>query len=271
MKRPSYLRGLVEESEHVARGTKVLKIRLEEELEASPGQFFMVWVPRIGEIPLSVADLEKDELTFVIAKVGRVTSYISEEVKRGSEIFLRGPYGRAFSKPSGRALMVAGGRGLTPLYFLSKEIRRKKGEVDVLLGFRSREDVFFTREFEELCEVEVATEDGSLGFKGTVLELARGKLNEGKYEIVYTCGKEAMMFSLLGEVRRRGLRFEASLERIMRCAIGICGSCVLDPLGLRVCKDGPVFNGETLSKLTDFGRYWRLASGEKTRIDRPSD
>jgi dihydroorotate dehydrogenase electron transfer subunit len=70
-----------------------------------------------------------------------------------------------------------------------------------------------------------------------------------------------MIAAVLELARSKGVPFEASLERYMRCAVGVCGSCVLEPLGLRVCRDGPVFSGEVLSRVEDLGRWWRDADG----------
>jgi len=232
--------------------------------EARPGQFVMLWDPGVGEIPLSVAGV-REGLRLVVARRGRVTSHLHGILGPGSRVHLRGPYGRGFSFDGvRRALIVGGGYGVAPLLYLAERLSERGAELDVLLGFRTGDDVMYVEEFGRLASsVSVATEDGSYGVRGLVTDLLPG---EADYDAVYTCGREAMMVKVVRWCLGRGLRVEASLERLVRCGIGICGSCALEPLGLRVCSDGPVFEGRTLAMLEDFGRYWRGPSGVRVEI-----
>jgi len=264
-----YRAARVVEVAKLTESVKLYRVRLAEPFEASPGQFVMLWIPGVGEIPLSVANMEGNELWLVIAKKGRVTSFIHENVKAGSKAFLRGPLGRGFSlreRPTA-CLLVAGGYGLAPLYFLAKKLSERGVICDALLGFKTSKDVFFTEEFGRICRrVFVSTEDGSYGFKGLVTDLIGSSVKIGDYSAVYTTGKEQMMKRVVEACLREGIYVEASLERLVRCGVGLCGACSLDPLGLRVCKDGPVFEGSVLKRLTDFGRYWRDESGRKIAL-----
>lgn len=218
----------------------------------------------MGEVPMSVADYEDDVLTMYITRRGRVTGYLHDHAKTGFKLFVRGPYGRGFSTiERGRALLVGGGTGTAPLHFLAKRLSEKRVECVAALGFKSAERVILYDEMSDLCIVELATDDGSRGFRGPAHELAEKLLGETRFDAIYACGPEPMIAALLELSKSNRVPFEASLERYMRCAVGVCGSCVLEPLGLRVCRDGPVFSGEILSQIEDLNRWWRDADGRR--------
>ncbi len=243
---------------------RVKKIVLEGNIGANPGQYVMIWVPKIGEIPVSVARELSNEIWFLIAKVGRVSSAI-HSLRIGDRLWIRGPYGKGFSLPSsGRVAMVGGGYGIAPLLFLAERIREARdAEVRFYAGFRTREEVLLEDLLGEIAdELVISTDDGSYGLKGFITE----HVNFDWPHTIYTAGPEPMMVRVVGEALKRGIRVEASLERLIRCAVGVCGACSLDPTGLLVCRDGPVFDGDTLAKTRDFGRYWRDFSGRKVPL-----
>ncbi|MCC6039989.1 MAG: dihydroorotate dehydrogenase electron transfer subunit [Thermofilum sp.] len=244
---------------------QVLELLLEVELpDPSPGQFVMLWVPRVGEVPMSVADYEGGVLRLFITRRGVVTGYIHENARPGLALFVRGPYGRGFTMPrGGRVLLVGGGTGTAPLYFLAKRAGLSSAGCTAAVGFKSSRHVILVDELRKYCDVRVATDDGSLGHHGPVHELAAALLSGERYDRVYACGPEQMIVEVLRLLEGREEALEASLERYMRCAVGVCGSCVLDPLGLRVCRDGPVFSGAVLRRLHDLGRWWREPDGRK--------
>ncbi|MEM0377426.1 MAG: dihydroorotate dehydrogenase electron transfer subunit [Thermofilum sp.] len=245
---------------------QVMELKVEVDLpQPTPGQFVMLWVPGVGEVPMSIADYEEGLLRLFITKRGLVTSYIHERAKPGWEVFVRGPYGRGFTIPAGgRVLLVGGGTGAAPLHFLAKLARG--AECVAALGFKSSKHVLLLEDIGKYCRVHVATDDGSAGFAGPVHKLAESLLASESFSKLYTCGPEPMIAELLRLAEEAGIPLEASLERCMRCAVGVCGSCVLDPLGLRVCRDGPVFDGDTLRGVWDLGRWWRGADGSKVPL-----
>jgi len=261
--RAGHAKGVVVGARLAAR--QVLELKLEVSLRTpKPGQFVMLWVPGVGEVPMSVADYEGGILTMYITRRGRVTSHLHDHARVGIKLFVRGPYGRDFSPiERGRALLVGGGTGAAPLYFLAKRLRERGVECVAVLGFKSADHAILLSEMSKLCRVEVATDNGSMGFSGPAHELAARLLNEELFHIVYACGPEPMIAAVLELARSSGVPLEASLERYMRCAVGVCGSCALEPLGLRVCRDGPVFSGEVLSQVEDLGRWWRDADGRR--------
>jgi len=115
------------------------------------------------------------------------------------------------------------------------------------------------------AEIIATTEDGSYGLKGIVTDQAEKKLAKERFDMIYACGPEQMMHRMFILAELYGAPLQASLERIMRCAIGLCGSCVIG--GFRVCKDGPVLTSEQLRTVKDeFGKFKLDLKGRKISI-----
>jgi dihydroorotate dehydrogenase electron transfer subunit len=110
----------------------------------------------------------------------------------------------------------------------------------------------------------VSTDDGSFGYHGFASDLAKKILEKERFDQIITCGPEKMMKKILELGLEYKIPVQASLERHMKCGIGICDSCAID--GWHVCKDGPVFDNKKLGKMKDFGRFKRDASGRRVRI-----
>jgi len=233
--------------------------------QSEPGQFVMVWDPGIDEIPISIADASPDgEIEVAIADAGDCTHSLHQK-HEGDLIGLRGPYGRGFSIDGERICMVAGGYGAAPLKFAAKRAKELGKHVVVLEGARSSAELLYVKEFERIgCEVRIATEDGSEGYKGLITDLLEEMQASGeKFEQVLTCGPELMMRRVCEITRSERIPTQVSVERIVKCGCGACGSCDLG--GYRVCKDGPVFNVEELER-TEFGNWKREKSGKRISI-----
>ncbi|WP_292424764.1 dihydroorotate dehydrogenase electron transfer subunit, partial [Methanoregula sp.] len=174
---------------------------------------------------------------------------------------IRGPFGNGFSKAE-KVLAIAGGVGAAPLLPLA----RADCVMTLLLGARNESELLFVDLLDDCTDVLIATDDGSLGLKGFVTQLM-DDLNLGAYDRIAVCGPEVMMRAVLAKVEEKGIahKTEFSLHRYMKCGVGVCGSCCIDPSGLRVCRDGPVFNGEVV-KNSEFGNYTRDASGRRKKI-----
>jgi len=136
----------------------------------------------------------------------------------------------------------------------------------LLLGAKTESELLFVDQLDECTDVLIATDDGSLGLAGFVTALM-DDLNLGVYDRIAVCGPELMMRAVLAKVEEKGIahKTEFSLHRYMKCGTGVCGSCCIDPSGLRVCRDGPVFSGDLLLK-SEFGHYMRDASGRKKNL-----
>jgi len=246
--------------------TKTLQFPIKKQIDFHPGQFVMVWVPGVDEIPMSVSFWNPPEMGITVRSIGEATEALIS-MKKGDWVGIRGPFGTPFSTDSKRALVVGGGTGIAALRPLVYVLLEKGTEVTLVNAAKTHSELIFLREFEEQKKskfsLEIVTDDGSRGFKGLATEIVATLLDEPKKDTMYTCGPEAMMAGLYAIARARKIRFQASLERFMKCGCGICGTCALDPTGQLVCKDGPVFTGEQLAELTDFGKYHRDAVGMK--------
>ena len=224
--------------------------------EFRAGQFVMVWVPGVDEIPMALS--APDSIT--VQRVGDATSALFE-LGKGDRIGIRGPFGNGFPV-DGRVLAVAGGVGAAPLFPLAMD-----GRVEAfLLGARTGSELLFSRILEECCPLFAATDDGSFGHHGIVTDLLE-QVETGGADAVCVCGPERMLAAVFSLMMRDGMleRSYFSLHRYMKCGIGVCGSCCIDPGGLRVCRDGPVFRGDQLVG-TEFGKYARDASGRRQKI-----
>lgn len=228
-----------------------------------PGQFAMVWIPGVNELPMSVMIAEeKGKAAFTVRKRGESSTALYN-MKVGQQIGVRGPYGNSFDIRDGRILLVGGGTGLVPLMRLAK-YARPTNEVTILMGSKTKDEVFFEDVSKRIMEngkyrVIVATEDGSYGQKGFVTDIMAKLVQSEKFDAVYTCGPEVMMYKVVQLANSKRIFVQASLERMMKCGIGICGSCCMDDV--LVCHDGTIFDGAFLSKSKEFGHTHRSKSG----------
>ena len=248
----------------VKRETRDVKtITFEYKDKVSPGQFFMIWIPNVDEIPMSVSHIEKNTKGITFRIVGEATNSLFK-LKKGNKIGIRGPYGNGFKIKGKRILFVGGGTGIAMILPAVEEAIKKNIKSTIILGSKNKDELFFEKRLENNdIETYISTDDGSKGFRGLTTDLAKKLLNENSYDSVYTCGPELMMKKLFDI--SEGLHFQASLERYMKCAIGICGQCCIGD-GLRVCKDGPVFDEKTLKNVFDFGIYKKDAAGIRIKF-----
>jgi len=231
-------------------------------VEADPGQFVMLWVPGVNEKPFGVS--KTNPFTIRIACVGAFTEKMCD-AKPGDKFGYRGPFGKAFELRGKKVLLVAGGYGASPLRLLAEKARQRAMDVTVVQGAKTAADMILQKEFEELgCRTMITTDDGTAGAKGLCTDSACSLLDAEKFDAVYSCGPEKMMKRLGEECVKRGIPCQLSLERYFKCGMGVCGQCAVD--GLLVCKDGPVFEAETVLGTKDFGTVRRDASGKKIML-----
>ncbi len=204
---------------------------------ARPGQFCMLWLPGADEKPFSIAG--PDPLMFTVSRVGPFSEAV-QALSAGDPLWFRGPFGTGWTVKRGKALLVGGGYGAAPLYFLARELHGHGGRVEAALGARTAPDLLFADRFAGLgVRVHKATEDGSEGAAGRVTEVVAPLLESGRFDRLYACGPEGMLEALEALCRQAQVPGELSHEAYMRCGVGICGSC---EHGSRlVCMDGPVF------------------------------
>ncbi|MDD1770657.1 MAG: dihydroorotate dehydrogenase electron transfer subunit [Methanomassiliicoccales archaeon] len=243
-------------------GNGLRSLRFPFDRPVKPGQFFMVWVPGVDEVPMSASYLF-GEKGITVREVGPATKALNE-LKPGSLIGVRGPYGNGFEIGPGKALLIGGGTGMATLIPIAEFIWDMR-KVDILIGARTKGELLFEERAELLSsEVHVSTDDGSRGMQGTVVEMAAKHLDEHGCDVIYACGPEKMLTAVLELCKRRGIPCQLSLERLMKCGSGLCGSCVID--GMRVCAEGPVFTGEQLVQAPEFGMWKRDETGRKVKL-----
>jgi dihydroorotate dehydrogenase electron transfer subunit len=230
--------------------------RLDRQLDPAPGQYVMVWVRGVDEVPMSFSGPD----TITVQSVGEATQALFR-LGAGSSVGLRGPLGKGFVLRGEKILLVGGGVGTAPLAFLGEQARGAGLEVTSLLGFRSSEDLIFQNRFGALGDTIITTDDGSFGIPGRVAAGLNG-LDLDEFSQIYLCGPELMMWDIISRCKDRANKIQACINRYFKCALGVCGSCCLDPEGLRVCVEGPVVMADRLLE-SEFGRYRRGPGGGK--------
>lgn len=228
----------IKENKQIALNTYQLKLKGEGLNDLKPGQFVNIKLePYFLRRPISICDVNDDVLTLVYKAVGEGTKTLSK-MKEGSLDLLIGlGNGYELSKSEGKPLLVGGGAGIPPLYFLAKQLRDQGKEVSVILGFNKKEEIFMEEDFKALgCKVIVTTADGSYGIKGFVSDA----MKDMDYTYFYTCGPLPMLKAVYGLCRTEG---EFSFEERMGCGFGACMGCSIKVKDgyKRVCKEGPVF------------------------------
>lgn len=226
------------------------------EFRFAPGQFNMLYVFGVGEVPLSISGDPgtPSEVVHTIRAVGTVTRAIREQ-RKASVLGLRGPYGQGWPLDRARGgdlVLVAGGLGLAPLRPAIYHVLRHRSEfrdVALVVGARTPKDLLYGSELarwkrEGLIQVLVTVDRAAPVWKGPV-GVAPALLREARFvperTLCFVCGPEVMMRFTERELFRLGIRADQlymSLERNMKCAVGFCGHCQLGPAF--VCKDGPV-------------------------------
>ena len=162
--------------------------------------------------------------------------------------------------------MIGGGTGLVPLMRLIT-FATSSNEITLLMGSKTKDEVFFeeiAKKLKQNVTIIPVTEDGSYGEKGYVTDVLETLLEENTYDAIYTCGPELMMYKTVNLANEKGIFVQASLERMMKCGVGICGSCCMSQD--LVCRDGTVFDGQYLAKNSEFGHLQRTKSGILEKI-----
>lgn len=239
-----------------------------ERLAFAPGQFTMLYVFGVGEVPISISGdpAQPEVLVHTIRAVGTVTRAL-QGLRRGDVVGVRGPFGSHWpvsDAVESDVLLVAGGLGLAPLrpavYALLSQ-RERYGRIALLYGARTPQDLLYERELEQWrgrfdLEVEV-TVDSAVerwhGHVGVVTRLISRVQFDPPHTMAFLCGPEVMMRFTVMEVQQRDIASERiflSLERNMKCAVGFCGHCQFGPAF--ICKDGPVFRYDRIQRF--FGK-----------------
>jgi len=250
------LTGVAAECPH----TKTYRFRAD--MRPKPGQFLMVWIPGHNELPMAYSYVG-EPLGMTIRAYGEATRALAAEARPGSLVGVRGPYGNAFAVEGKRTLAVAGGVGIASVIAAVEAYAAAGKEVVTAIGARSKDELVFADRARHAGAVHISTDDGTEGFHGFVTDLTAKLLGDGAFDMVLACGPEVMLKKVVDAANAKGVRVQASLERYMKCGIGICDACAFDDQ--LVCVDGPVFWGEDLATSHDFGRWRRDITGRRVK------
>ena len=239
----------------VTEETPTIKtIEFEGALDFIPGQFVMAWIPGVDEVPISLSG--PNQIT--VKNVGTATAAL-HKLKKGDYVGIRGPFGNGFAIPGHKVLIVGGGVGIAPMKALAQY-----GEKDFvsIMGAQTKDELFFKDYFPGL---HICTDDGSEGEKAFTTILTERLLQEQKFDAVAACGPEIMIKFLFQICEKHNIPVFFSMERWMKCGVGLCGHCAVDPTGWRVCKEGPVANSEVLRN-SEFFNYRRDQTGDEVKL-----
>jgi dihydroorotate dehydrogenase electron transfer subunit len=237
----------------------ICTIKLDPAVHPIPGQYAMIWVKGVDEIPMSFSS--PDEIT--VQSVGAASAALFSH-RPGEHVGIRGPLGNGFVLPDNLEqdiLLIGGGVGAAPLSFLGERAREEGISVTSIMGFRSSNDIVFLNRLKGLGEVVLTTDDGSEGTCGRA-SAGLSAVDLERFGQIYLCGPEMMMWDVISCCKPFAPKIQVLLTRYIKCAVGICGSCCLDPYGIRTCVEGPVIRADLLLE-SEFGRYRRGPSGSK--------
>lgn len=242
-------------------------------LGALPGQFVNIKVNSCQEPllrrPFSIHRVSGSNIEILYEVLGKGTQILAQR-KAGEYLDIIGPLGNGFDlrfaiSEKRKAILVAGGIGVAPLLFLAEQLIKRNTPYAirntlVLIGAKTKKQILCEKEFKDLaCEVKIATEDGSGGFKGRVTDLllsilrANGltpacRTGRGKQATIYACGPRPMLKEIANISQKYNISVQISLEEHMACGIGACLGCVVNTKNgyQRVCKEGPVFAADEI-------------------------
>ena len=237
--------------EKIGEGVYSMWLRTDKVAEyAKAGQFVSVYCnegSRLLPRPISICEIDKENqaLRLVYRVAGKGTDEFSA-MKEGETLRILGPLGNGFTKKDKKAFLIGGGIGIPPMLQLAKELDCEK---QMVLGYR--DELFLLDDFNGLGEVYIATEDGSAGTKGNVIDAIRE--NGLTADVIYACGPTPMLRALKVYAAENNIECWISMEERMACGIGACLACVCKSKekdhhtnvnNKRICKEGPVFLAE---------------------------
>lgn len=215
------------------------------------GQFIMIrsiskfFEPYLSR-PISIYDWKDKKLYMLIKKVGKGTELLSN-LSVGSLIRITGFFGTNFPLNAKKLLLIGGGIGIAPLYYAAKE--SKKEDTNFILGFRTKEEVVLEKEFSALGNLNITTDDGTFNFNGNPVDFLNKNIETIDADtVILSCGPKIMMRGIEKALKGLKIKHYCSLDTTMGCGMGACLGCRIEVDGNSklVCKDGPVFDAETL-------------------------
>jgi len=242
---------VVREKEEVAEDIFKLTVEKIDEQQWKPGNFAMI-LPEPKPLffswrrAFSLFDWNENELEFLIKKVGKITGYLGE-IEEGDKISYIGPLGNSFidkEKDNIMKILVAGGIGIAPIYFYARNLQERDIDFYLLYGAANEKELIKLEGIRD--RILYATEDGSLGYKGNIIDLLIELLErERRRKEIFMCGPEGMLVYGAQKLENSDVDAYISMETVMACGFGVCRGCpvpVVEGSYKMVCKDGPIFN-----------------------------
>lgn len=237
--------GLFKIEENINLTENVMKMRLSGDTSdiTKPGQFINILLDGLYlRRPISVCDCDERTVTIIYKVVGKGTEKMQKMTEGTLDVLtgLGNGYDTALS--GDKPLLLGGGVGVPPLYMLAKQLIDEGKKPTVVLGFNTKDEVFYENEFKNLgAKVIVTTVDGSYGLKGFVTDA----MKDIDYSYIYTCGPEPMLKAIYSASETSG---QFSFEERMGCGFGACMGCSCKTVTgyKRICKDGPVLTKEEI-------------------------
>ena len=240
-----------------------------------PGQFVMIWdfSGESGEKPMSISIIDKknNKIGITVKNVGKFTKRL-HELSVGDKLGIRGPYGNGFDVENIKnknILAIGGGVGMAPIACFTSYANEKGANIDLISASMTKDELLFREKFSlegENVNLFTCTDDGTCGFKGFATHRAIDLLKTNSYDMAAVCGPELMMKGIFDLLEEKNIPGQYSMERYMKCAMGICGQCCVDKTGWRICVEGPVFSNKDLKQIVEFGKYHRDDSGIKNNF-----
>lgn len=229
-------------NEKIAKDVYKMILEGDTQYITAPGQFINIKLDgKFLRRPISVCDCDENTITIIYKVVGSGTEYMAG-LESGEVLDVLTGLGNGYDiSKSAKPLLIGGGVGVPPMYMLAKKLIESGQKPTVILGFNTKEEIFFEEEFRALgCDVSVATVDGSYGIKGFVTDAF-----PEEYDYFYTCGPMPMFKAIENTAKTSG---QYSFEERMGCGFGACMGCSCKTKygNKRICKDGPVLEREEI-------------------------
>lgn len=229
-------------NEKIAKDVYKMILEGDTQYITAPGQFINIKLDgKFLRRPISVCDCDENTITIIYKVVGSGTEYMAQ-LESGEVLDVLTGLGNGYDiSKSAKPLLIGGGVGVPPMYMLAKKLIESGQKPTVILGFNTKEEIFFEEEFMSLgCDVRVTTVDGSYGIKGFVTDAF-----PDNYDYFYTCGPMPMFKAIENTAKTSG---QYSFEERMGCGFGACMGCSCKTKygNKRICKDGPVLEREEI-------------------------
>ena len=222
-----------------------------------PGMFVILWLPDYDFLPMSISKVEGDLIEITVQQIGEGTKRLFN-LNKGDTVGIRGPFGNSWNyEESSNILIVGGGMGIAALTSLVEQLKLSNKNIFVSIGAKDKTSLIFSERLTELIpNTMCTTDDGSFGRKCYVTDTIDDIIAENSIDLIITCGPEVMMAKVQDIAVSNNIKLQVSLERKMKCGVGLCGSCCVgEDNDTTVCKIGPIFNSEQLKKIPQFGNY----------------